>query len=543
MQSWGVELWDQFDPIIALNKKETANLESVYAKFMKERGEIEKEYSRSLKRLVNNYLPKENKKGQDKITDDEESTQCKSFRLILKETVYQANQHESLADVFAKEIYNSIKKKCKEFTETAKEYAEEKKKHDNEKAKSDMQLERVKVKYQRSFFDLEQAQMDYNKADASNDVSRNQIQKLAKTTDSRKMYCDKMKGDYAHELMRANETQRQYYYQYLPAVFNNLQALQISRGTFVKDTFTRSVAAEQEAVPIVVKCLEEMDRFVKEIDPSEDTHLVIQRYKTGNMPPGDIPFEELMPGDTGDKYKTLQKKSKGSQPQENLYPRKRELEKKISVMEEEINKGQREITGLRKVLETYNQNPNFGDKNAKLKAAKELEIATLKVQNMESELHTLKTDLITTDNKLEAMRNRNNGDTPKSGRRSPSLSDRGSVGYGTISNSSNSSEQDTDSLGEKRMAAPETNSNWDDDINSDGGSSGSEASSFPPPPENFGVARALYDFLGEEEANLSMRAGDEFHVTEMDMDGWTKVLRMDMTLEGYVPTSFLEFLQ
>ena len=37
------------------------------------------------------------------------------FRLILKETVYQANQHESLADVFAKEIYNSIKKKVKYF--------------------------------------------------------------------------------------------------------------------------------------------------------------------------------------------------------------------------------------------------------------------------------------------------------------------------------------------------------------------------------------------------------------------------------------------
>jgi len=285
-----------------------------------------------------------------------------------------------------------------------------------------------------------------------------------------------------------------------------------------------------------------MDRFVKEIYPSEDTHLVIQRYKTGNMPPADIPFEELMPGDTGDKYKTIQKKTKGLQPQENLYPRKRELEKKITAMEEEINRGQREIIGLRKVLETYNQTPTFGDKNSKLKVAGELEAATLKVQNMESELHTLKTDLISIENKLEAMRNRNNADTPKSGRRSASLSDRGSVGYGTISNSSNSSEQDTDSLGEKRIAAPGASSTWDDDIHSDGGSSGSDASSFPPPPENFGVARALYEFAGEEEANISMRAGDEFHVTEMDMDGWTKVLRMDMTVEGYVPTSFLEFL-
>ena len=39
-----------------------------------------------------------------------------------------------------------------------------------------------------------------------------------------------------------------------------------------------------------------------------------------------------------------------------------------------------------------------------------------------------------------------------------------------------------------------------------------------------------------------MRSGEEFHVTELDVDGWTKVLRMDMAQEGYVPTSFLEFL-
>ena len=39
----------------------------------------------------------------------------------------------------------------------------------------DRNLEKVKVKYQRSFFDWEQAQMDYAKADASNDVSRKDV--------------------------------------------------------------------------------------------------------------------------------------------------------------------------------------------------------------------------------------------------------------------------------------------------------------------------------------------------------------------------------
>ncbi len=35
------------------------------------------------------------------------------FRLILQETIYQANQHEYLADIFAKEIYNSLIKKVR----------------------------------------------------------------------------------------------------------------------------------------------------------------------------------------------------------------------------------------------------------------------------------------------------------------------------------------------------------------------------------------------------------------------------------------------
>jgi len=36
-----------------------------------------------------------------------------------------------------------------------------------------------------------------------------------------------------------------------------------------------------------------------------------------------------------------------------------------------------------------------------------------------------------------------------------------------------------------------------------------------------------------------MRAGEEFHITETDYKGWTKVQRIDLSEEGFVPTSFL----
>ena len=45
-----------------------------------------------------------------------------------------------------------------------------------------------------------------------------------------------------------------------------------------------------------------------------------------------------------------------------------------------------------------------------------------------------------------------------------------------------------------------------------------------------------------EEISISMRAGEEFHITEADYGGWTKVQRMDLSEEGFVPTSFLEII-
>ena len=67
--------------------------------------------------------------------------------------------------------------------------------------------------------------------------------------------------------------------------------------------------------------------------------------KTGQRPPGEIQFEEMQPG-TNLKFGTLgRRKSKAklnkSAEENQLFPRKKELENKIDDMEAEIEEGER----------------------------------------------------------------------------------------------------------------------------------------------------------------------------------------------------------
>lgn len=426
-----------------------------------------------------------------------------------------------------------------------KKYVKEAKKLSEDKEKSDKMLDKAKDKYRRSFYDWEQAELDYSKANNNNDITRNQIEKLKKYSGTKQRLCEQNKGDYARELIRANEEQRNYYYNTLPSVLNNLQNLEISRTNFMKDVMKEGVKAEKEIQPIIVMCLDEIEKCIDNINPSEDTEIVVYRFKTGNVPPVDHDFDEMRLGEPQDKTKTIQKRSRAPNPNEHLFPKKRELEKKIDFTEQEIVKGQKEIQALRMMYNTYSQNPQFGDKK---NFEGELESATLKVQNLESELHTYKTELNQINTKLDNLKNRTPVDTPNSGRRSPSTSDKGSMGYGTISNSSNSSEQDVDSLGEKpRLAdvggawdhvdhAPPGCLGWPEDDFSEG------YEDLPPPPTNLGLAQALYEFRGEEVSNISMDPGEEFHILEPDTGGWSKVQRVNMSEEGFVPTAFLKMI-
>merc|ERR1719483_1207828 len=140
--------------------------------------------------------------------------------------------------------------------------------------------------------------------------------------------------------MKTNKNQSEYYYKDLPAVINSLQNIEIGRIDFVKYAMDQCVAAEKQVAHIIDKCREDMENAIQMIDPVADSDLLIDRLKTGNNPPDDMPFEESS-SKTGVRFGTLGKKKSKIKIQEQKensqpFPRKRQIEENIDSIEFEI---------------------------------------------------------------------------------------------------------------------------------------------------------------------------------------------------------------
>ena len=146
-----------------------------------------------------------------------------------------------------------------------------------------------------------------------------------------------------------------------------------------------------------------MKNIMSSVDHMVDNKHVIEKLKTGESPPADLAFEEI-PSGMETKVGTLgRKKSKAklnkSTEENSLFGKKRELEKQAEDMESEIEKGEipgwilqfsthihiyvfqfsgkKEISALRLMVQSYTNNPKFGDAS---KFQSELDSAIYNVQ-------------------------------------------------------------------------------------------------------------------------------------------------------------------
>jgi len=177
-------------------------------------------------------------------------------------------------------------------------------------------------------------------------MARQDVEKVKGLAVAKQRQLEEYKATYAQQLVRGNAAQQDHYQRSLPAVLETLQALSVQRGEAVKEVLRACVKAERDVAPIIQRCQEEMSQQVEAIQPADDTRLVIQKFKTGNVPPGDFPFEEL-PGSAPlisvSLARTNHQNAGNSSP--NLFPRKQELERKVASHKAEIARGQKEVAG------------------------------------------------------------------------------------------------------------------------------------------------------------------------------------------------------
>lgn len=81
--------------------------------------------------------------------------------------------------------------------------------------------------------------------------------------------CDSAKNDYADQLQRTNELQRQHYRSGLPEVFRQLQELDEKRIKNIKNFIYSSVDIERNVFPIIDKCLDGIVRAADVINDKE----------------------------------------------------------------------------------------------------------------------------------------------------------------------------------------------------------------------------------------------------------------------------------
>ncbi|XP_076068923.1 formin-binding protein 1-like Cip4 isoform X2 [Oratosquilla oratoria] len=380
---------DQWDCISGHTQKGISFLEN-YGHFIRDRCQIEMDYARSLRRLVRTYSPKK------KDEDYKHFSSLKAFKDMVNETADMAGQHEVVYENLTSIVQTGIANLIKELKEERKKHLSEGARVQQQLAHSLQQLEKAKKNYEKAFRESEKAQENYQKADADLNLSRAEVEKQRMNASIKSQQCEDSKNEYANQLQKSNELQRNHYNVIMPQIFQTMQDMDEKRINDFRNLIKKSVDIERSVFPIINKCLDGIVQAADNIDEKRDSQYVIERYKSGFTPPGDIPFDDLStprqngdttPNHTPTRHDTIKgtisasklKKRGGifgifgssknnfsfSEKEDfsDLPPnqRRKRIHHKIEDINTKLNQETAAKDGLLKMKEVYEGNPSLGD--------------------------------------------------------------------------------------------------------------------------------------------------------------------------------------
>ncbi|XP_076342724.1 formin-binding protein 1-like isoform X3 [Tachypleus tridentatus] len=567
--NWGVELWDQYDNLGAHTQRGVDFLDK-YGQFVKDRCSIECEYANKLRRLVKNYQPKK------KEEEDFQFTPCKAFLQMMNEVSDIAGQHELIAENMTIQIVKEINNLVKELKDDRKRHLHEGAKLQAQLQASLSQLDKAKKAYEKAFKEAEKAQENFLKADADLNLSRAEVEKARTLSVMKSQACEDCKTEYANQLQKTNELQRQHYTTTLPKVFQQLQDMDERRITCIQNFIKLSADIQRQVFPVVSRCLDGMVKASETVDPGQDSRLVIEKFKSGFSPPVDYPFEDLSnfkngEGNTGlhpvPSFKTetikgtitagkLKKRSgifgifssnkhhiDDTKDYCDLPPnqRKKKLTQKIEYIQNQIQQEAAARDGLMKMKLVYEQSPAMGDP---LSIEGQLTECGHKLEKLQAELQKFQEALAHFQSYLSDAEGITL--TPKRNKK-----DRNSISEDSLSRSASDSSVNNPNNNKNLVSNTPPQANGPESVINRSRTSIQEVDVYAEEEEDntdfdleplpvLGTARALYPFDAQSEGSIPMEEGEEFVVVELDQgDGWTRVRRGDIE-EGFVPTSYVQ---
>ncbi|KGL95737.1 Formin-binding protein 1, partial [Charadrius vociferus] len=535
-------LQDQFDNLEKHTQWGIDVLEK-YIKFVKERTEIELSYAKQLRNLSKKYQPKKNSKEEEEYR----YTSTRAFLATLNEMNDYAGQHEVISENMTSLITGELTRYVQELKQERKSHF-----HDGRKAQQHIetcwkQLEASKRRFERDCKEADRAQQYFEKMDADINVTKADVEKARQQAQLRHQMAEDSKAEYSSTLQKFNSEQHDHYYTHIPNIFQKIQEMEERRIVRIGESMKTFAEVDRQVIPIIGKCLDEITKAAESIDHKNDSQLVIEAYKSGFEPPGDIDFEDFtqpmkrtvsessLSNSRGDgksepkfggkskgKLWPFIKKNKGAGPEDfsNLPPeqRRKKLQQKVDELNKDIQKEMDQRDALTKMKDVYIKNPQMGDAasvdHRLAELGQNIEKLRLEVQKFEGWLAEVegrlpvRTEQARRQSGLYEAQNTSAVNSCAQDRESP--------------DGSYTEEQSQ----ETEMKVPATD--FDDEFDDE------------EPLPTIGTCKALYTFEGQNEGTISVAEGEMLYVIEEDKgDGWTRIRRNEDE-EGYVPTSYVE---
>ncbi|CAI5667391.1 unnamed protein product [Oreochromis niloticus] len=562
--SWGTELWDQFDN---LEKHTQWGIEFVekYTKFVKERSEIETNYAKQIRNLSKKYQPKKNSKEEE----ESKYTFCRAFLTTLNELNDYAGQHEVISEDLTSHIITELTRYLQELKTERKSHF-----HDGRKAQQHIesswkQLEASKKRFERECKEAERAQQYFEKMDADINVTKADVEKARQQAQMRHQMANDSKSEYAAYLQKFNQEQNEHYYTVIPNIFQKLQDMEEKRIERISVCMKKFADVDRQVLPIVGKCLDGMTNAAESIEPKADSKQVVESFKSGFEPPGDVEFEDYgqamkrtvsetslsntkeskeKPGGKtkGKLWPFIKNKNKlslklitlnshvrnlieGSVPEDfsHLPPeqRRKKLQGKIDELSKDIQKEMDQRDALTKMKDVYIKNPQMGDPASVdprlTEIGQNIEKLQSEVQKFEGWLAEVEERM---PSKSDSQRKSGLYETQNSTTVSNNCAQDRESPDGSYTEEQNSEVQ----VKAQPIPTPTTTTEFDDEFD--------DEEVLP----TIGTCKALYPFEGHNEGTISVAEGELLYVIEEDKgDGWTRVRRNEDE-EGYVPTSYVE---
>lgn len=229
------------------------------------------------------------KKYQPKRTREEDSryTWCMAFGSTLKQLDIVANQREELSE--------NLSQNMSELNRYSSELKSERKGHfqDGRRAQQHIenswkQLESSKRRFERDCKEAERAQHTSDRLD----LDRTDSEKARQNAQQKQQAAEESRKDYESSLNQFNQDQHQHYRTLVPVIYQRIQDMEERRIERVSEAMRSCAEAERKVLPLISRSVDAMMEAAESIQPRQDTREVVEVYKSGFDPPGDVEFED-----------------------------------------------------------------------------------------------------------------------------------------------------------------------------------------------------------------------------------------------------------